>query len=615
MYDFLRKVPLFADLPDADLKHLCQIVEEVRLRAGQELFAEGSPGDRAYVIVEGELEIIKGAGGRPILLAVRKSGEVIGEMALLEEAPRMASVRARSDALLLAISQDQLDYLLNTSASASRAMMNTVLARWRNVTAALRQSEKMAQLGTLTAGVAHELNNPAAAVKRGAGQLSGAIESFGEASARVEHLGLSPAQRAGLAGLVDQARSVATRPLHLDAVSRSDREYELETWLEDRSVENAWDLAPSLVSLGYDADGLAELSRQFSADQLPAIIGWLGATYNAHNLLTEISQGAGRISEIVKALKDYSYLDQAPVQTVNVHEGLDNTLLILRNKLQEKITVKREYAPDLPQIQAYGSELNQVWTNLIDNAIDALAGMADPQITLRTRREADWVIVEVTDNGSGIPPEIQPRIFEAFFTTKPPGQGTGLGLEISYNTVVNKHKGNLSLFSQPGLTRFTVTLPVNFESADGSSSPLAIIERASDEQMRRILETARTIAVVGISTRPERPAYQVPAYLQGQGYRIIPLNPNLEEAFGERAYPDLLSIPEPVDVVEIFRRSEQVMPHVQEAIQVGAKAVWMQLGIINNAAADAARAAGMDVVMDACMMATHKRLFGDKPQD
>ena len=395
----------------------------------------------------------------------------------------------------------------------------------------------------------------------------------------------------------------------MDPLARNDLEFELESWLDDRGVPDAWELSPTLVELGYDQEKLAALVEPFAPEQLPGVVSWLGATYSAHNLLAEVGQGAGRISEIVKALKSYAYLDQAPVQSVDLHQGLDNTLLILRHKLSG-IRVRREYAPDLPAIQGYGSELNQVWTNLIDNAVDALENTTSPEIILRTVLDGDWVTVEVQDNGPGIPSEIQSRIFDAFFTTKPPGKGTGLGLEISYSIVVNKHRGNIKVFSQPGFTSFQVILPLNFDAVDSMTQPVPAVAKGNDDQMLRILRNAKTIAVVGMSARPERPSHSVPAYLQAHGYRIIPVNPSLDQALGEQAYPDLLLVPEPVDVVDIFRRSEDVQPIVEQAIRVGAKVIWMQEGIVNEEAADLARRAGLEVVMDACMRATHKRLLG-----
>jgi len=459
MNDFLRNVPLFADLPDDDLEHLCKHSETVTLAAGETLFSEGDPGDFAYVIEQGLLEVIKDSRGRDVLLAVTEPGAVIGEMALLENMPRMASVRARTDSKLIAISRTEFDHLLEISHAATTALFNVILGRLRSTETMLRQSEKMAQLGTLTAGVAHELNNPAAAVKRGAGQLQGALATFSNAAVILSRLELTAEQQARLDELVEQAEQYAVHPVNLDSLARSDLEYEIETWLGDQQIENAWEVAPALVNLSFSLDELAGLRETYGPQQLPAIIGWLNGIYQIYSLVSEIGQGAGRISEIVKALKSYSYLDQAPMQEINVHEGLDDTLTILKHKLKQGITIHREYAPDLPAIEAYGSELNQVWTNIIDNAIDALDGKGD--ITIRTYAESDWVVVEIEDNGPGIPPEYQGRIFDAFFTTKPPGKGTGLGLDISYKLVTLKHRGDIRVDSQPGRTVFQVRLPIH----------------------------------------------------------------------------------------------------------------------------------------------------------
>ncbi len=313
-------------------------------------------------------------------------------------------------------------------------------------------------------GAAHELNNPAAAVRRGAGQLESSLEELARAQLEMGRLTLSGEQQQALDALAQQAQEKATSPPSLDALARSDREAELEGWLNARGLPDAWELAPALIALEYDTDSLEGQLAAFPPEHLPTVIRWLGATYSAYNLLAEIRQGATRISEIVKALKSYSYLDQAPVQEVDIHEGVDDTLLILRHKLKGGITVRREYAPDLPRIQGYGSELNQVWTNILDNAVDALDGQGT--ITIRTRQEGDRVVVQIEDDGPGIPPEAQSRIFEAFFTTKPPGKGTGLGLDISYKIVVLKHRGDIRFKSEPGRTSFEVWLPLNPQVAD-----------------------------------------------------------------------------------------------------------------------------------------------------
>jgi predicted CoA-binding protein len=295
------------------------------------------------------------------------------------------------------------------------------------------------------------------------------------------------------------------------------------------------------------------------------------------------------------------------VQEVDVHEGLDNTLVMLRSKLRGGIHVRREYADDLPHIHAYGSELNQVWTNIIDNAIDAMQGQGE--IFLRTRQEGEFIVVEIQDTGPGIPEDVQAKIFSPFFTTKPVGKGTGLGLNISYNIIL-KHGGEIKVYSRPGSTCFEIWLPLVFEADQTKSAPIQAISRPSDDQLRRILKTAKTIAVVGISENTHRPAHSVPAYLQAHGYRIIPVNPTIESVLGEKAYPDLRSVPEPADVVLIFRRSENVPPIVDEGIQTGAKVIWMQEGIVNEAAGDRARKAGLEVIMDTCMRAQHIRLMG-----
>lgn len=462
MLDFLRKVPVFADLPEEDLIRLSESTQLVNLPAGKLLFREGTPGDKAYVIKEGLLEIVKETPNGEVLLAVRGEGEVIGEMALLETQVRTASVRARKDTLLIAIGKAQLEHLVKTSLSASNALFSTVLRRLRMIHALLQQSEKMAELGKLTAQVAHELNNPAAAVQRNSKQLDSAIQALGEQQVRLSQVDFSPEQREMLKDLEKRAHEQAAHPIEMEALVRSDLEADVETWLEDQGAEDAWDLAPVLVNLNFDLTELQELGEKFSMEQLGCVTTWLCAVYSVYSLLNEMNLGATRISDIVKDLKSYAYLDQAPVLNVNVNEGLESTVMMMRSKIDPGVRIQREYDPNLPTIQAYARELNQVWTNLIDNALDALDGQG--QITLRTRHEDGWVIVEVEDNGPGIPEDVQERLFDAFFTTKPAGKGTGLGLNISHNIVVHKHRGEIMVESQPGRTVFQVRLPLNFEN-------------------------------------------------------------------------------------------------------------------------------------------------------
>lgn len=608
-YTFLRKIPLFADLPVRDLERLCQMIEEVSFPAGTVLFEEGDMGDRAYVIKEGLIEIYKNSDGRNIQLSVRQAGEVIGEMSLLESAPRSASGRALTDVLLLAIGQEQLDQLMNNNPSLTLHMLHTAAARWRSTDILLKQSEKMAQMGTLTAGIAHELNNPAGAAQRGAEQSRAALEQLVKVQVRLVGLGLSTEQLDKLAKLGEQAKIASLQPVQLEPLARSDREGELEEWLDDREVENPWEFAPVLVNLGITNSQLEQFLSDFPPQAIPLVVEWLGHVFSLYSLMEEITQGAGRIAEIVKALKSYVYLDQAPIQEVDVHSGLESTLVMLRSKLKQGIEVHRGFARDIPRIQAYASELNQVWTNLIDNAIDAMQGKGE--LTIRTRYQDPWVIVDIGDNGPGIQPEVQEKLFSPFFTTKPIGKGTGLGLNISYN-IIHKHGGEIKVYSKPGDTHFEVWLPVNFEAFRQNGKALTSIQHPDDETLKRILETSHNIAVVGISNKHDHPAYSIPAYMQKHGYRIIPISSSPTEVLGEKAYPDLLSIREPVDVVLFFQSSDFAPQVAEQAIQIGAKVLWMQEGIYNEAAAQKARQAGLEVVMDTCIRQTHRRLFKEE---
>ena len=468
MFDFLRKIPLFSGLSGEDLRRLCEIAEEVRLETGALLFEEGQAGDLAYVIMKGEIEISKFSDGINVVLAVRGSGELIGEMALLEDAPRMATARAASDCELLSIRREQLEELLSSSPSSARAMLRTVTGRLRETEALLRQKEKLAQLGTMAAGMAHELNNPASAVQRGAVQLASAVHQILEIPTAFRQLGLDAGQMQELDRLLREMARRAQLPESLDPVERSDREEIIEDWLEAREIENRALDAPELADMGFEIKDLEELEQSFAGPHLQAVIDLLCAAYLSYKVLREIARGSGQIATIVKAMKSYVYLDQAPVQDVDIHEGLEDTLVIMKHKLKRGIRVHREFSDKLPLVRAHGSELNQVWTNLIDNAVDAMGGQGD--IHLRTRIEDAWVKVEVEDNGPGIPEEHWPQIFTLFFTTKPMGKGSGQGLHISHS-IVRRHGGFLDFQSRPGKTVFTVCIPINFEN-NSSAAPL-----------------------------------------------------------------------------------------------------------------------------------------------
>jgi signal transduction histidine kinase len=463
MRDLLRAVPLFADLPNDDIDLLAGCVTEHRAAAGTCLFAEGDAGETACVVTAGEVEVVKATGDREVPLAVRGAGEVLGEMALLDGAPRTASVRARTDVTYLSIPKQQVDHLLQTSPAAVRALYGVLLSRWRDTESRLRQSARMAQLGTLSAGLAHEMNNPAAAVQRGAGQLRSAVERLGIAMGDLRALGLGPEEGSQISGVLAR---VTRSPEPLGALERSDRETEFEDVLDELGIAGGWDLAPELVAAGITPDEFRTVLAGFDGSVVEVVANAICANADASSLVREVEEGAARLSEIVGALKSYAHLDRAPLQEIDVRRGLDDTLLILRSKL-DGIEVLRAY-PDHPVVlRAYAAELNQVWTNLLDNAADALTdgATADPRIEIRVAADSESVVVvEIEDNGPGIPDDIVSRVFDAFFTTKPPGSGTGLGLDISYGIVIHRHRGEITVSSRPGCTVFRVELPMSPEA-------------------------------------------------------------------------------------------------------------------------------------------------------
>jgi signal transduction histidine kinase len=455
--EFLRYLQLFANLPDADLDWLSEQVESISIQPGENLIEEGKAGDAAYIVVDGEFEVVKKSDIRDIVIAIREPGEVIGEMALLDQTPRMATVRAIRAGNVLRIKGETFQELLSHSSNAALAILHTVSNRLRQNEGLLRQNEKMAALGTLAAGLAHELNNPAAAVRRSTGQLRSALTEWSRLMAELERQALNEVQLQTINKLKLEIETYRFLASSLDPLTQSDREAEIQTRLEEHDVLDAWEIAPALVSFGMESLSLDELAKTFDSKNLGTVLKWIAAGCTIYTLLDEVSMGTERISEIVKSVKAYSYLDQAPVQEVEVHEGLENTLIILRHKMKDGIKITRDYASDLPKIETHGSELNQVWTNIIDNAIDAMDGKGE--LVLRTYKTNESITVEIQDDGPGIPTEIQKRIFEPFFTTKPPGMGTGLGLHIAY-TIINNHYGQMTVTSEPGKTCFRVTLPI-----------------------------------------------------------------------------------------------------------------------------------------------------------
>ena len=458
--EFLKRLQLFSGLSDHDLEWLIQQATPITLSAGDMLLEEGQAGDSLYVVLDGEFQISKRSAQQEIKVDVREAGTVIGEMSLLDHTPRSASARALTDSHLLRIDQATFDRLLEFSPTAAVSILHIVTARLRQNEALLHQSEKMAALGTLAAGLAHELNNPAAAAQRSVDLLRHSLAKWQQLTLQLDRAALTDRQTGRLDQLRDQLERRERSDAQLNPIERNDQESELQTWLEEIGLEDAYELAPTLMTFGWTTDKLQQAAAEFTVKDRSQIVSWIGYGYLVYSLLDEVGTSSQRISEIVKAVKSYSYLDQAPIQEVNVHEGLDNTLIILKHKLKQGVAVVRDYDPNLPRIEAYASELNQIWTNILDNAIDAMHGQGE--IVLKTRSRDKTVIVELCDNGPGIPFEIQSRIFEPFFTTKAPGIGTGLGLNIAYN-IVQKHRGLITVDSKPGQTCFQVTLPIRLK--------------------------------------------------------------------------------------------------------------------------------------------------------
>ena len=458
----LRKSPLFQGLSDEELQKLMDMAEPVSLAAGDILIRQGEPGDSAYVVIKGEFEVQKQTGQSLIKIDVRNPGDVVGEMALLSRAPRNATLIAKTDGEVLRIPQEAFERLLQSSSTAAMAVLHWVMSRLTQNESLLHQQEKMAALGTMSAGLAHELNNPAAAAQRSAAQLKDSQSRWLTLTHQIESAAFQQGQTEWLDNFIQETTRRFDSPVKLDALERIDRVDQLQAWLEASGVESAWELAPAMVNFGWGIESLENLRNDLSQALFMLSMQWLGMCCLMMGLLSEVLQTTERISQIVHAVKSYTYLDQAPLLEVDVHEGLESTLVIMQHKLKKGVTIKRDYATDLPRVQAYASELNQVWTNIIDNAVDAMNGSG--KIKIKTYEEDQSVIVEIADSGPGIPQDIQSRIFEPFFTTKPPGQGTGLGLHISHDIIANRHHGQLTVESKPGETKFKVVLPIKMSN-------------------------------------------------------------------------------------------------------------------------------------------------------
>lgn len=456
--DCLRSVPLFRRLPDDKLAWIADRGEEVGLRAGDVVARQGDPPNGFYVVVEGETEWTRRVGQEEVFVVTLGEGSIFAELIMVLDAPYPTTGRATTETKLLKLGEASFWEMLRICPEVLRGILATSVERAELHESVSQQHAKLISLGTMAAGLAHELNNPAAAINRAAAEARRTFRESSERAAKLGALPLDAAQRSVIAELPNEV--AALTPSALDSLERSDLEDEVALWLEDRGVEDAWDLSPTLVGAGLDTPWLDGLAQRVPEEALGKVLGWLASQLAGEELLGEIEESSGRVSELVKAIKTYTHMDKAASKEVDVSSGLDSTLVMLGHKLKKgSVEVVREYEEGLPPVCGHAGELNQVWTNLLDNAIDAVEG--NGKIEVSAKRENGRVLVEISDDGPGIPEEVQARMFEPFFTTKDVGKGTGLGLDISRRVVVDDHGGDIRVESRPGETRFEVRLPIS----------------------------------------------------------------------------------------------------------------------------------------------------------
>jgi signal transduction histidine kinase len=467
----LRRVGVFEDLPREQLEWFAENAEERRFAAGDIVFRKGDPPDWMAIYLEGEVHAYRDEGQHDGYVYVGRAGDPATEVTGMLPFSRMTSFAATGRAVVptraLLFHVRLFPEMLQRMPVLAQRLVGIMSDRVRETTKADQQRDKLMALGKLSAGLAHELNNPAAAATRAANDLLGTLEELRAADLRLCRHNLNGEQRRFIAEFERAAIEHTAAAPAMNALTQSDREDDLTVWLDGRGVQDGWKLASNLVEAGVDVPALEQMSARIDGSALGDVLARIGAQLSTAKLTNDIKTSTARISELVGAIKEYTYMDQASVQKVDLHKGLDNTLLILKHKLRKKnIAVTLQYAEELPRLTARGSDLNQVWTNLIDNAVDAMPDGG--RLKVRTKGEPTDVLVEIRDNGPGIPDDVRARIFEPFFTTKPVGEGTGLGLD-TVARIVRQHRGNIRVESKPGDTCFQVRLPL--EQTGASNKP------------------------------------------------------------------------------------------------------------------------------------------------
>ncbi|GAB1693349.1 ATP-binding protein [Krasilnikovia sp. M28-CT-15] len=462
--DELRSLFLFEKLSDDQLRWIAEHGCTMRVPAGGLVLREGDPADQFFMLLSGTISLTRRVGDDDVqTVRTEQRGVYMGAtQAYLRDdgVPRtyQASMRALDDAEFFVMPAADFGHMMRDWFPMAIHLLEGLAIGMRERQAVVSERQRLAALGALSAGLMHELNNPAAAASRATSALRQRVAGMRHKLGMLAAGKVAPAQLDALVELQEEVIERAAKAPVLTAMQAADREDELGDWMEEHQITGAWDLAPVFAQGGIDTDCLTEIERKIDAGLLDQAVHWIGYAMETEQLMSDIEDATGRVSSLVSAAKQYSQMDRAAHQWIDVHAGIDSTLVMLNHKIGDGITVVKHYDRTLPQVPAHPAELNQVWTNLIDNAIQAMDGAGT--LTISTYADDDHVVVSVGDTGPGVPENLRKRVFEPFFTTKPVGQGTGLGLDISYRIVVNGHGGDIRLESQPGDTRFLVRLPV-----------------------------------------------------------------------------------------------------------------------------------------------------------